>query len=345
MSATNWQRWLFWLILGAFSVFFAEVLATSDPFVFFHFFGLLGVFPHYTLHVLVLAPLVVRLDRRVRFGALFLAGTIFGLYEAYMTKVLWSPPWNPDAFRLGGVAVITSAMLVLFWHPFFSFLVPLFVADHLLLDSDRLSSSLPALARRLLRKPWFVTVAAVAAGILHGSRLDGPVTALTSAASTSGMVLLLLFIWDTAIGTQQFELAELLPRGKTWWVCLFLLLGYYLAFGITLNPELLPGWGPQVVIWGLYLLFGGLMWLILRKAPPEPIVPGDEGDVLWDGRKTARRWLSFALTFTASSTIAALLLAWAGEFILALVWFLGILFGMFALGYAFKQAFSRQRAV
>ena len=143
MTVSNWQRWLFWLILGAFSVFFAEVLATSDPYVFFHFFGLLGVFPHYTLHVLVLAPLVIRLDRKVRFGALFLAGTLFGLYEAYMTKVLWSPPWDPDAIRIGGVAVMTSAMLVLFWHPFFSFLLPLFVADHLLLDSDRLQFSLP----------------------------------------------------------------------------------------------------------------------------------------------------------------------------------------------------------
>ncbi len=341
MTVSNWQRWLFWLILGAFSVFFAEVFATSDPFVFFHFFGLLGVFPHYTLHVLVLAPLVIRLDRRVRFGAMFLAGTLFGLYEAYMTKVLWSPPWNEEAFRIGGVAVLTSAMLVLFWHPFFSFLLPLFVADHLLLDSDRLQLSLPKRIQRMLQKTWFVPVAAVAAGMLHGSRLGGVVNAFISAASTSAVLLVLLFLWDLGTGAQQFDLAELLPRGKVWWVCLLLLLGYYAAFGMTINPEKLPGLGPQAVIWGLYVLFGGLMWLIVRQSPPEPIVPGDD-EVLWEARQTAKRWLPFALIFTVASTISGLFLTWAGEFILALVWLLGVLFGLYCLGGAVKQAFSKQ---
>jgi hypothetical protein len=342
MTVSNWQRWLFWLILGAFSVFFAEVLATSDPFVYFHFFGLLGVFPHYTLHVLVLAPLVIRLDRRVRFSAMFLAGSIFGLYEAYMTKVLWSPPWNSEAFRIGGVAVVTSAMLVLFWHPFFSFLLPLFVADNLLLDSDRLQRSLPERVQRMLQKSWFMPVAAVAAGMLHGSRLGGPVNAFISAASTSAVVLVLLFLWDLGTGSQQFDLAELLPRGKVWWVCLLLLLGYYAAFGFTINPEKIPGVGPQAVILGLYLLFGGLMGLILHRAPMEPIVP-DEDDVMWQSRETAKRWLPFAGIFTVSSTLSGLLLSWAGELILALVWLLGILFGIYVLGVAVRQAFSRQR--
>ena len=337
MTVSNWQRWLFWLILGALSVFFAEVFVTSDPFVFFHFFGLLGVFPHYTLHVLVLAPLVIRLDRRVRFGAMFLAGTIFGLYEAYMTKVLWSPPWNEEAFRIGGVAVLTSAMLVLFWHPFFSFVLPLFVADHLLLDSDRLQLSLPERIQRTLKKTWFVPVTAVAAGMLHGSRLGGPVNAFLSAASTSAVVLVLLFLWDLGTGAQQFDLAELLPRGKVWWVCLLLLLGYYAAFGFTINPEKLPGLVPQAVIWVLYLFFGGLMWLILRRAPIELIVPDD--DVMWKSRQTARRWLPFAVIFTMVSTLSGVLLTWAGELILALVWLMGIPLGLFLLGASFKQAF------
>jgi len=336
MTISNWQRWLFWLLLGAFSVFFAEVLSVSDPYVFFHFFGLLGVFPHYTLHVLVLAPLVIRLDRRVRFAALFLAGAIFGLYEAYMTKVLWSPPWDPDAIRIGGVAVMTSAMLVLFWHPIFSFLLPLFVADHLLLDSDRLQLSLPERIQCVLRKTWFVPIAGVVAGILHGSRLGGPGSAFLSAASTSAVILAILFLWDLGTGAQRFDLAELLPRGKVWWVCLLLLLGYYGAFGFTINPEKLPGMGPQAVIWGLYILLCGLMWLILRRAPMEPVVPDD--DLMWEGRQTAKRWLPFALIFTVSSTLSGLLLSWAGQWILALEWFLGILLGLFFLRAAIKQA-------
>jgi hypothetical protein len=228
-------------------------------------------------------------------------------------------------------------MLVLFWHPFFSFLLPLFVADHLLLDSDRLQGSLPVRVRRVMQKSWFVPAAAVAAGVLHGSRLGSPVNAFLSAASTSAVVLMLLFLWDLGTGAQQFELAELLPRGKVWWVCLMLLLGYYAAFGFTINPEKLPGLGPQAVIWGLYVLFGGLMWLILRRAPMEPLVPGD--DVLWEARQTAKRWLPFAVIFIVASTASGGLLTWAGELILALVWFFGILLGLFLLGASFKQAF------
>jgi len=342
MTVANWQRWLFWLILGAFSVFFAEVLSVSDPFVYFHIFGLFGIYTHYTLHVLVLAPLAVRLGRQVRFGALFTAGAIFGLYEAYMTKVLWSPPWEPDAFRIGGVAVVSSLMLVLFWHPFFSFLLPLFIADHLLVDSDCLQSSLSARMQHLVNKPWFVPLAAILAGVLHGSRLNNPVNGFLSAASTSCVILVLLFLWDLGTGAQQFELAELLPRGKVWWVCLGLLLAYYGAFGFTLNVDKLPGLGPQAVIWGMYGLFGGLLWIIQRKAPPEPItVEANEG--LWESRQTARRWLPFALIFTVSSTVSGALLSWAGEIILALVWLVGIIVGLVWLVGAVRQALVRPR--
>ena len=148
---------------------------------------------------------------------------------------------------------------------------------------------------------------------------------------------MLLFLWDLGTGAQQFDLAELLPRGKVWWVCLLLLSGYYVAFGITLNPEKIPGPGSQAVIWGMYILFGGLMWLIVRRSPPEPFVPGDN-EVMWESRQTAKRWLPFALIFTVSSTLSGLLLSWAGQLILVVVWFLGILLGLFLLGAAIKQA-------
>ena len=343
MSLVNWQRWLFWLLLGAFSVVFAEVLSGSDPFVFFHYFGLLGVYTHYTLHVLVLAPLVIRPERQVRFGALFLAGAIFGLYEAYMTKVLWSPPWDADALRLGGVAVFSSAMLVLFWHPFFSFILPLLVADCLLLDSNRLQSSLPMRVQRWLRWPWMQIAAGMLAGVVHSAQMDHPLNAFLSAAGANGVILILLFLWDVGTGVQQFELAEILPRRKTWLVCFLLLLAYYLAFGFTIRPEFLPGWEAQAGIWGLYLLFGGALWLVLRQLPSEPIILTHQQNAPRQSRTAARRWLPFALVFSATSTISAWLLAWAGQLILLVVWVAGIVIGLFALGYTAWQIVGKKQ--
>ena len=48
----KWLKLLFWLILGALSTFFAEVVAGSDPFPYFHPWGILLVCPLYTLRIL-----------------------------------------------------------------------------------------------------------------------------------------------------------------------------------------------------------------------------------------------------------------------------------------------------
>src|SRR5512138_349608 len=129
-------RMLFWLILGALSTFFAEVVCGSAPFALVDGGGLLLVLPLYGLHTLVLGTLVLGRPGRVSFGALFLAGVLFGLYEGYITKVLWNPPWDAEAFRLGGVAVLSTLMLALFWHPFMAFIVPLFAGECLLTGSS-----------------------------------------------------------------------------------------------------------------------------------------------------------------------------------------------------------------
>ena len=84
-------RLLFWLILGAFSVFFAEVTAGSSPFPWIDAWGLFVVLPLYGLHVLFLAWIVVPRARRISLPTLFVAGALFGMYEAYITKVLFDP--------------------------------------------------------------------------------------------------------------------------------------------------------------------------------------------------------------------------------------------------------------
>lgn len=341
-QVNNWQRWLFWLLLGAFSVFFAEVFATSDPYVFFHIFGIVGVLGHYAMHLLVLAPLVIRPGRQVSFGAVYLAGVIFGLYEAYMTKVLWMPPWNAEAVRIGGVAVFPVIMLVLFWHPFYAFMAPLFVAEGLVLGSGRLFASLPERAQRIFRKPWFVPAFAVWVGLNHGANIGGPVQALASSLGTSSVVWLLIVLWHRAARGRRYDLAAMLPRRGWWWACLVLLLGYYLVFGFTILPENLPELGAQAIIWGMYLVFGGLLVRFLRRAPVEEYVVEEEERPEQE-ISPARRWLKFALVFAASSLASSLVLAWAGEAVMGLVWITGMGLGVYTLIYTLRLDFLRQK--
>jgi len=87
------QRALFWVLWGAISVILTEVVSFSSPFPFFTLWGVLVVFPLYTLHVLVLSWLIFR-PKRLNLNILLLAGALLGMCEAYVTKVLWKPTWG-----------------------------------------------------------------------------------------------------------------------------------------------------------------------------------------------------------------------------------------------------------
>ena len=121
------HKYLFWLNLGLLSTFFAEVISGSDLFPFFHPWGILLVVPLYLLHTLIMITLVYRLGRPT-LPALYFAGTLFGLYEAYITKVLWNPDWG-EVFKLAEIAVFEVLVLVFFWHTWMSFIFPLLAAE------------------------------------------------------------------------------------------------------------------------------------------------------------------------------------------------------------------------
>ena len=65
---TKTLRFVFWILLGFLSTFFAEALSGASPDFFFKDFGYIGIFPIYALHSLLLAALVIRKDGRFRFA-------------------------------------------------------------------------------------------------------------------------------------------------------------------------------------------------------------------------------------------------------------------------------------
>ena len=78
----------FWLIAGMLSVVCVEVPAGSTMFPFFTVWGLLVVWPLYLLHSVFLAGVVFRWGKP-GFWPLYAAGMLYGMYEAYITKVVW----------------------------------------------------------------------------------------------------------------------------------------------------------------------------------------------------------------------------------------------------------------
>jgi hypothetical protein len=317
-------RWFFWLILGAFSVFFAEVTVGSSMFPFFDPFSILVTCPLYALHILVLGAIVLRHPRPL-FASLFFAGAVFGLYEAYITKVLWSPPWSENPIRIGGVAVIETMLLVLFYHALMAFIVPLVVAERLLTSSRQVAGTLKPRLVRWLDERWFAVTFAATCGVIQTANSPSLIHTVGSTVSTSGFVLILILLWKKATKGRLYTLRELLPRGRELGILVFLLATQYIGLGILLRPEKLPGIGPQATIWGLYALFILLLLVSLKRqaaqgdvAPPETRTP-----LPW------QRWLLFTVVFVATSTafqplavflkIPIMLVLWAGGIIVGWV--------------------------
>jgi hypothetical protein len=263
-------RVLFWVLIGVFSVILAEVVSFSSPFAFVDAWGLLAVFPLYALHSLVLAFIVFK-SRRVTLSILFLAGMIFGLYEAYITKVLWSPTWGNPEPMLGGVAVVQTAVLVLFWHPWMAFIFPLMAAERILTGSSEVFSALPARVRGIIHSKRgrivFICSAAIFCAIYQGVNASSPGLAMLSDLQAGLVFWVGLGLWRRTTRGQTYSLRQLLPSGKSIFVLAGLLIFTYLWQGILIRPEAIPrSPGPHLVIWSLYLLAGGLLWIHIHKS-------------------------------------------------------------------------------
>jgi hypothetical protein len=142
-SPSFFTKITFWVLLGLLSTFFAEILIPSSLFPFFNLFGLVFTVPLYLLHFVILASLIYRFGKPT-FPVLYSAGFIFGLYEAYATKVLWVPTWqtaNWDLFF--GVHWLVVLVVVGFWHAFLAFIVPLLIVDTFLTKGEGAFKKLP----------------------------------------------------------------------------------------------------------------------------------------------------------------------------------------------------------
>ena len=271
----------FWLILGTLSVFFAEVAGGSAPFPFFDAWGLYAVLPLYTLHIVFLAFAVIRPTRRIPFTALFSAGAVFGLYEAYITKVIWDPTWGEKGLAVGGVYLAQTAMLVLYWHPFMAFLVPLLAGELLLTSSTEILGALPAFLDRALRTRWAFAAALFAAAFIGVSKaVDSPTPphALLSVFSSAAVPALLIFLWLRAPGGKRragLTLRDLLPDCRQGLVIGLLLAAFYAVTGILIRPGSMPRTiVPHLSVWALYALFCGLaVGVLLRAARRDPAAP------------------------------------------------------------------------
>ena len=327
----------FWIILGASSVFFAEVVSGSDMFPFFRLWGLLVEFPLYTLHILVLSYIVFNYGKP-RIYTLFIAGAIFGMYEAYMTKVLWNPSWEPF-FSLAGIAVVEVIVIAFFWHPFMSFIIPLFVSENILTNSRGIVNGLPNRIRNLFlynpkKKSYILLLLlAVLFGIFQSYNSPSPIHSLLSGLSTTAVLMLLIYLWRDKTKGKEYAIQMLLPNKKEFSVLLALLIIVYIVMGILIRPEALPGLFPQLIIWLIYAGLFILLFLHLRKSKKMALPKTTISPVNFSWKIV----IILSLLFTISSVISNFMLGDFRDTIMLTFWFVEGVIGVSILFLSMKD--------
>lgn len=329
-------KFFFWIILGSLSVFFAEVVSGSDMFPFFHAWGLIVVFPLYTLHVLVLSYVVFNYGRP-SFYTLFTAGTIFGMYEAYITKVLWSPTWGDPLISVAGVAAIELIVLVFFWHPFMSFIIPLFVGESILTGSRRSLNGLPGRIRDLFnsrrRIYGLLLLLAGFSGIFQSLNSPSPIHSLLSGLSTTAVIMFLIYLWRNKTKGGEYDIRAFLPNKREFLFLSILLAVMYITLGILIRPDALPGLFPQLIIWLVYAGLFIMLFSHLRKSRKMVLLESISSPINFSWKLI----IVLPLLFTISSTIARFMLWDFRGIIMLLFWFVECTTGISVFFLAIKE--------
>ncbi len=331
----------FWIILGAFSVFFAEVVSCSDMFPFFNAWGLVVIFPLYTLHILVFSYIVFNYGKP-RLYTLFIAGAIFGMYEAYITKVLWNPPWGEPFFSLAGIAAVTTIVLVLFWHPFMSFIIPLFVGENILTNSREIANGLPNRIKQLFnsKKKSYVLIISLPLlfGVVQSGNSPSPIHSLSSGLSTTAVLVLLAYLWRNRTKGKKYDIQSLLPNKREFLALLSLLIVMYVFMGIYLRPEALPGLLPQLIIWLMYMGLFILLGFSLRKSRKMTVSHVINSPIKF----SCKLFVILSLLFTVSSAASKFMLgSFGGIIFLLTVWVIGGIIGISILFLSIRDLFRK----
>jgi len=265
----------FWLILGLFSTAFAEVTTGSYLLPFVTLPGLLMIVPLYTIHATAALWAVYRYGRP-RFATMYLLGILFGFYEFFITKVMWTPPWG-GSFSVAGIDAWSFVVLALFFHPLVSWMAAAAVTERTTVSSCDAAASLPErLARpgRLVAAVVFVVVA-----LAHGAN-GGSIGAPVSAITTVAVLVLAVRWWRRDPRRTDLSLADLAPRGhQVAWVLGSLGL-LYAAGTAVLRPEALPSAGTLLLTAGLYVVVAVLFAAAARRSRDD-VGPTWAGPAAW----------------------------------------------------------------
>jgi hypothetical protein len=322
------------LLIGCLSMLFAEVFSGASQAWFISPFPILITLPLYFAHVLFFLLIGMRFEK-MSLRQLYIMGIIFGLYEAWITKVLWAGYFDVTAPAWGtflGIAVAEFPVLVLFWHPIMSFIVP--VLSFGILTGKGFTAH-ASILRKSMKKSVLIIIFLFLAGafLANGNKYDIFSANLSLLGSLA--IIFILFLLSKKYDYNSLRLGRI----GFCLLCLYLALLYAVSF-FGLLPQRIPNNAlPYISI----LAFYALAVILLLKSGRTPAQTAGLGNDSY----SAKHFFAFMLAIIFSSNLFCLIPQF-GHLVLAvsyvLFWGVGmvIFIWLIAGALAFKKFLGRR---
>ena len=255
------------VFFGFLSLIFAEVFSGASPFWFLTSWGWFVTLPLYWAHALLLVNLALRYER-VSLTQLYFWGVLFGLYEGWITKVIWAG-YMGQSPQLGwflGFAVAKFLVIGLFYHAVFSFIIPILVFQIVVLATNMnetpivYTSHLNVLSRTRRNLILFGLIILSGSTFLASSLNDNLINTALAAVVNFAYLMVLIF-FATSISRKKLSLQSL-RLGKTGLsIVIIYLVALYGVMFFTLLPDRIPSFGTILLTIDFYIIVLALIFV------------------------------------------------------------------------------------
>lgn len=325
MSKRN--RFLSLLLLSLTSVFFAEVISGSMKFPLYDLWGWMVVVPLYGLHTIILLYIITRYskDKRILFSTLYFAGILFGLYEAYLTKVLWVG-LSDEPVMIFNLSSMDFIVLVFWWHPIFAFIIPSIIFETFMTNSNSIYEGLSEKYKNRISSKSIRIILFIIIGLfLSFNSIDFTQTLLSGFTTAIPIILLYYYLRKKGIH-KEYSLTDILPSKLLFTILTFVTLLMYIIMGLFIDGHVLTFYN-QLSIWVLYIIFGLLFYYKLRKNSKEVTI------LLPKRLIDLKHMIFYMVIIVLSGSIFSILFTLLGIHLLVnvIIWILWILIGIYLL--------------
>jgi hypothetical protein len=221
----------------------------------------------YFAHFFFFTTLAVHTGR-TSLSSLYLWGMLFGLYESWITKVVWSGYGGDGQFAMGRIGPygFSEISMVFFYHPVVSFILPLAVACLLCPPLRRLFPELAWFTEKS-RGARFVQVYLVLSfATVMGMNSGGLVNLALNLAVAIILLLVLLRLAQPALAAMDGRSIVVFDRWGFGALCVYLAMLYGVSY-FAIRPEGLPSIAVQLFTFVFYALAIAGLWLHRRRKP------------------------------------------------------------------------------